>query len=80
MHDSNYKYDCSRMERLEREECPGCLFFQNCDAIRAMENDNTPRTYQVLIGDGGECLIKAMVDDVSDKQIGEYYLVRNFDE
>lgn len=65
-----------RLGRLEKE-CTTCLLYGGCAVFKAMEEEEEGDIYDAL-APCGECKVKERLDNVPDKQIGDYYLLRHW--
>jgi len=68
-----------RLALLERDECPVCLLFEKCCVFEAMENEEGGDIYDALMPNG-ECKVKKRLENISDKDLGDFYLLRHWED
>ena len=73
------RLEAERMTHLHMYECPGCLFYQKCALLEEVEDDEEMLN-KFINSTGTECKLKERLQDMTDAEVGEYYLMRHWEE
>ena len=70
------------LQKIEKEQCSLCLLNKNfgtCSVMSAMEEEQGSTIYDAICEDG-KSKVKQHIDNLPDRVIGDYYLLRHWDE